>query len=146
MGTSGLTCGYRYEILYYSLPGSISLSVKKCHLPPSQKVDILRSLVIIVSLALLLPFIDMSKICHSIHGQDTINRHRDQTSVISSRGWVFSTSCGCPYARRSRIVFDCPLIVHYTRDTSNWFRLRPWWFTGTSVSPLTTRLENISVS
>jgi hypothetical protein len=41
-------------------------------LPPSQKADLLRSLIIIVSLALLLPFIDTSKIYHSIRGQDTI--------------------------------------------------------------------------
>lgn len=44
----------------------------KSHLPPSQKADILRTLLVIVSIILLIPLADASKIYHSIRGQDTI--------------------------------------------------------------------------
>lgn len=44
----------------------------KSHLPPSQKADILRTLLVVVSIALLIPLADASKIYHSIRGQDTI--------------------------------------------------------------------------
>ncbi|KAG8213841.1 DUF747-domain-containing protein [Butyriboletus roseoflavus] len=44
----------------------------KSHLPPSQKADILRTLLVIVSITLLIPLADASKIYHSIRGQDTI--------------------------------------------------------------------------
>ncbi|KAF8308386.1 DUF747-domain-containing protein [Clavulina sp. PMI_390] len=45
---------------------------KNSILPPSQKADIIRSLIIIISLAVLFPIINTSKIYHSIRGQDTI--------------------------------------------------------------------------
>ncbi|KAI6026291.1 DUF747-domain-containing protein [Pisolithus microcarpus] len=51
---------------------SNTLSLSKSHLPPSQKADILRSLLIVVSVTILLPLTDASKIYHSIRGQDTI--------------------------------------------------------------------------
>ncbi|TFK54341.1 DUF747-domain-containing protein [Heliocybe sulcata] len=41
-------------------------------LPSSQKADILRALLLVVSLAILVPLTDASKIYHSIRGQDTI--------------------------------------------------------------------------
>lgn len=41
-------------------------------LPPSQKADILRTLLLIVSVIILSPLTDASKIYHSIRGQDTI--------------------------------------------------------------------------
>ena len=41
-------------------------------LPPSQKADILRSLLVALSIILLVPLTDASKIYHSIRGQDTI--------------------------------------------------------------------------
>ncbi|KAJ6609894.1 eukaryotic membrane protein family-domain-containing protein [Mycena sp. CBHHK59/15] len=41
-------------------------------LPPSQKADILRTLLLIVSIMILNPLTDASKIYHSIRGQDTI--------------------------------------------------------------------------
>ena len=41
-------------------------------LPPSQKADILRTLLLIVSVVILSPLTDASKIYHSIRGQDTI--------------------------------------------------------------------------
>ena len=62
--------GKRYAITPYR--AQYRFWYRNATLPPSQKADILRSLVIIVSLALLLPFIDMSKIYHSIRGQETI--------------------------------------------------------------------------
>lgn len=48
-----------------------SLSTK-ARLPPSQKADILRTLLVVVSVTVLLPLTDASKIYHSIRGQDTI--------------------------------------------------------------------------
>lgn len=41
-------------------------------LPPSQKADILRTLLLILSIMILIPLTDASKIYHSIRGQDTI--------------------------------------------------------------------------
>ncbi|EIN11380.1 DUF747-domain-containing protein [Punctularia strigosozonata HHB-11173 SS5] len=41
-------------------------------LPPSQKADILRSLLLALTVAILVPLTDASKIYHSIRGQDTI--------------------------------------------------------------------------
>lgn len=41
-------------------------------LPPSQKADLLRALLLIASLLILNPLTDASKIYHSIRGQDTI--------------------------------------------------------------------------
>ncbi|KAI0695540.1 eukaryotic membrane protein family-domain-containing protein [Cytidiella melzeri] len=41
-------------------------------LPPSQKADILRALLLVASLVILSPLTDASKIYHSIRGQDTI--------------------------------------------------------------------------
>ena len=42
------------------------------NLPPSQKADILRTLLLVVSIFVLAPLTDASKIYHSIRGQDTI--------------------------------------------------------------------------
>ena len=41
-------------------------------LPPSQKADILRALLLVISIMILSPLTDASKIYHSIRGQDTI--------------------------------------------------------------------------
>ena len=41
-------------------------------LPPSQKADILRALLLVISIIILSPLTDASKIYHSIRGQDTI--------------------------------------------------------------------------
>ena len=41
-------------------------------LPPSQKADILRTLLLLASIVMLAPLTDASKIYHSIRGQDTI--------------------------------------------------------------------------
>ncbi|KAL4078517.1 eukaryotic membrane protein family-domain-containing protein [Scleroderma yunnanense] len=51
-----------YDILFLS----------RSHLPPSQKADILRTLLVVISVTVLLPLTDASKIYHSIRGQDTI--------------------------------------------------------------------------
>ncbi|KAF8844733.1 DUF747-domain-containing protein [Paxillus ammoniavirescens] len=48
------------------------LTFSKSHLPPSQKADIIRTLLVVVSITLLIPLTDASKIYHSIRGQDTI--------------------------------------------------------------------------
>lgn len=41
-------------------------------LPPSQKADLLRMLLLVVSVLILKPLTDASKIYHTIRGQDTI--------------------------------------------------------------------------
>lgn len=41
-------------------------------LPPSQKADILRALLLVISILILNPLTDASKIYHTIRGQDTI--------------------------------------------------------------------------
>lgn len=41
-------------------------------LPPSQKADLLRALLLVVSIVILVPLTDASKIYHTIRGQDTI--------------------------------------------------------------------------
>lgn len=46
--------------------------VSKLLLPPSQKADILRMMLLVVSIMVLIPLTDASKIYHSIRGQDTI--------------------------------------------------------------------------
>jgi Eukaryotic membrane protein family len=51
---------------------AIHSALPSCSLPPSQKADILRACIIITSSAILLPLVDISKIYHSIRGQDTI--------------------------------------------------------------------------
>lgn len=48
------------------------VTLSRSHLPPSQKADILRTLLVAVSVTLLIPLADASKIYHSIRGQDTI--------------------------------------------------------------------------
>lgn len=49
-----------------------TVSRTRQHLPPSQKADILRPLLILLSICILVPLTDVSKIYHSIRGQDTI--------------------------------------------------------------------------
>ena len=49
-----------------------AITNSKAPLPPSQKADILRTLLLIVSILILIPLTDASKIYHSIRGQDTI--------------------------------------------------------------------------
>ncbi|KAG2150844.1 DUF747-domain-containing protein [Suillus clintonianus] len=46
--------------------------ISKLPLPPSQKADILRMMLVVVSIMVLIPLTDASKIYHSIRGQDTI--------------------------------------------------------------------------
>jgi len=46
--------------------------VSNSPLPPSQKADILRMMLLVVSIMVLIPLTDASKIYHSIRGQDTI--------------------------------------------------------------------------
>ena len=55
-----------WRLLINTITGS------KAPLPPSQKADILRTLLLTVSILILTPLTDASKIYHSIRGQDTI--------------------------------------------------------------------------
>lgn len=41
-------------------------------LPPSQKADLIRALLLVISVIVLVPMTDASKIYHKIRGQDTI--------------------------------------------------------------------------
>ncbi|KAG8936290.1 hypothetical protein FRC02_003227 [Tulasnella sp. 418] len=61
----------RFTIAVYSAIIS-TIFRSKGPLPPSQKADILRMTILVVSIAILIPMTDASKIYHSIRGQDTI--------------------------------------------------------------------------
>lgn len=45
---------------------------KSVPLPPSQKADLLRALLLVIAILVLNPLTDASKIYHTIRGQDTI--------------------------------------------------------------------------
>lgn len=49
-----------------------TFSTTSSALPPSQKADILRAMLLVVSVIILAPMTDASKIYHFIRGQDTI--------------------------------------------------------------------------
>ena len=51
---------------------SSQIRPSKIPFPPSQKADILRSLLLILSVVILIPLTNASQIYHSIRGQDTI--------------------------------------------------------------------------
>ncbi|KLO18363.1 DUF747-domain-containing protein [Schizopora paradoxa] len=61
----------RFALAVYRLIPSLILNVKG-PFPPSQKADILRALLLILSILILIPMTDASRIYHSIRGQDTI--------------------------------------------------------------------------
>ncbi|KAG6837008.1 hypothetical protein H0H93_016468 [Arthromyces matolae] len=75
------------------------LRTKPPPLPPSQKADILRTLLLVISILLLYPLTDASKIYHTIRGQDTIKlyvifnaleptsvRHLSQNVIVKAEG------------------------------------------------------------
>lgn len=92
----------------------------KSHLPPSQKADILRTLLVIVSFTLLIPLADASKIYHSIRGQDTIKLYVIFNSLEVSTVHLFTEHCLTRMVCRSRI--DCvpqsdkTYLTAYSRD------------------------------
>lgn len=53
-------------------PFIINLFRGSASLPPSQKADLLRALLLVASIFILNPLTDASKIYHTIRGQDTI--------------------------------------------------------------------------
>lgn len=61
----------RFALAVYSLVPSLIFNAKS-PFPPSQKSDILRALLLILSILILIPMTDASRIYHSIRGQDTI--------------------------------------------------------------------------
>jgi hypothetical protein len=61
----------RFTLAFLRLIGNVFRSSAP-PLPPAQKADILRMLLLVVSVLLLYPLTDASKIYHSIRGQDTI--------------------------------------------------------------------------
>ncbi|TFY81760.1 hypothetical protein EWM64_g2256 [Hericium alpestre] len=61
----------RFILAFWRLFVNFVFRTKKT-LPPSQKADILRTLLLAASIAFLTPLTDASKIYHSIRGQDTI--------------------------------------------------------------------------
>lgn len=93
----------------------------KSHLPPSQKADILRTLLVIVSIALLIPLADASKIYHSIRGQDTIKLYVIFNSLEVSTVHFFAESLFDTHMlRRSQIGCvlrsDKTYLTAYSRD------------------------------
>jgi hypothetical protein len=96
----------------------------KSHLPPSQKADILRTLLVIVSFTLLIPLADASKIYHSIRGQDTIKLY-----VIFNSLEIADRLC----ASIGQDILDClfsrstlEVLSHKAPFSSHTFR--PWIF------------------
>ena len=77
-------------------------------LPPSQKADILRALLLILSAVILLPSIDPSKIYHSIRGQDTIKLY-----VIFNALEVWDTDPLAIPDLSDAVVVDCGPAPHF---------------------------------
>ncbi|KAK7045564.1 hypothetical protein VNI00_007396 [Paramarasmius palmivorus] len=61
----------RFALAFFRLLRNL-LSFSAPPLPPSQKADLLRTLLLLISIAILTPLTDASKIYHFIRGQDTI--------------------------------------------------------------------------
>ncbi|TFK20924.1 DUF747 family protein [Coprinopsis marcescibilis] len=61
----------RFIFAFFRFLGNM-LRIRSPQLPPSQKADLLRGLLLILSLLILNPLTDASKIYHTIRGQDTI--------------------------------------------------------------------------
>ncbi|KDQ21929.1 hypothetical protein BOTBODRAFT_26332 [Botryobasidium botryosum FD-172 SS1] len=93
-------------------------------LPPSQKADILRMLLLVISMAILIPLTDASKIYHSIRGQDTIKLYVIFNALeIADR---LFTSIGqdiidCLFSRSSLL-----LLSHHVSPTSH--TIRPFFY------------------
>ncbi|KAF9071697.1 eukaryotic membrane protein family-domain-containing protein [Rhodocollybia butyracea] len=61
----------RFAIAFFCLVRNL-FSFSAPPLPPAQKADLLRTLLLIVTVAILIPLTDASKIYHFVRGQDTI--------------------------------------------------------------------------
>ena len=80
-------------------------------LPPSQKADLLRALLLVISLLILNPLTDASKIYHMIRGQDTIKLYVI-FNALEVRQSLFQVSLGSEthsLFRRLAIDFALPL-------------------------------------
>ncbi|OBZ68004.1 Endoplasmic reticulum membrane protein 65 [Grifola frondosa] len=93
-------------------------------LPPSQKADILRTLLLVVSIVILGPLTDASKLYHFIRGQDTIKLY-----VIFNALEIADRLC----ASIGQDILDClfsrstlEVISHRKRPTS--YTLRPFFY------------------
>ncbi|KIP06627.1 hypothetical protein PHLGIDRAFT_106799 [Phlebiopsis gigantea 11061_1 CR5-6] len=93
-------------------------------LPPSQKADILRALLLIISIIILSPLTDASMIYHSIRGQDTIKLY-----VIFNALEIADRLCGSI----GQDIIDClfsrstlEVISHRKRPTSD--ILKPFFY------------------
>ncbi|PIL34231.1 hypothetical protein GSI_03942 [Ganoderma sinense ZZ0214-1] len=93
-------------------------------LPPSQKADILRALLLVVSIVILAPLTDASKLYHFIRGQDTIKLY-----VIFNALEIADRLC----ASIGQDLIDClfsrstlEVISHRKRPTSH--TLRPFFY------------------
>lgn len=61
----------RFAVAFWRLVLN-TFSRKSPPLPPSQKADILRAMLLVISIVILAPLTDASKLYHFIRGQDTI--------------------------------------------------------------------------
>ncbi|KAF8335752.1 eukaryotic membrane protein family-domain-containing protein [Cantharellus anzutake] len=96
----------------------------KSSLPPSQKADIIRFLLLVVSASILLPSIDPSKIYHSIRGQDTIKLYVIFNALEIADRLLISIGqdlLDCLFSRSTLL-----LMSHHIRPTQN--TLRPLLF------------------
>ncbi|KAI0674967.1 eukaryotic membrane protein family-domain-containing protein [Trametes maxima] len=101
-----------------------TFSFKSPPLPPSQKADILRTMLLIVSIVILAPLTDASKVYHFIRGQDTIKLY-----VIFNALEIADRLC----ASIGQDIIDClfsrstlEVISHRKRPTSH--TLRPLFY------------------
>lgn len=86
----------------------------KSRLPPSQKADILRTFLIVVSITLLIPLTDASKIYHSIRGQDTIKLYVIFNSLEVSIVYLSPNRC----SKRAGLVDRRQAVcLHWTRHS-----------------------------
>ncbi|KAF5393335.1 hypothetical protein D9757_000567 [Collybiopsis confluens] len=62
----------RFAIAFFRLIKNLFSSPSAPPLPPAQKADLLRTLLLVITIAILIPLTDASKIYHFVRGQDTI--------------------------------------------------------------------------
>ena len=100
------------------------VSRSKAPLPPSQKADILRTLLLALSIMILVPLTDASKIYHSIRGQDTIKLYVIFNALEVGVSLLCFLLCLVENCRADRSIFlwldrlleDCRSLVCFDRS------------------------------
>ncbi|KAI0779867.1 eukaryotic membrane protein family-domain-containing protein [Fomes fomentarius] len=113
----------RFAVAFWRLVLN-TFSRKSPPLPPSQKADILRAMLLVISIVILVPLTDASKLYHFIRGQDTIKLY-----VIFNALEIADRLC----ASIGQDIIDClfsrstlEVISHRKRPSSH--TLRPFFY------------------